>query len=40
VTREDALTALSAGVADAARDHPHEQVVAVFVEVEVEADAP
>jgi len=38
MTREDALTALSAGVADAAREHPHEQVVAVFVEVE--ADAP
>lgn len=37
MTREDALTALSEGVADAADEHPHKQVVAVFVEVETDA---
>lgn len=37
MTREDALTALSQGVADAVDKHPHEQVVAAFVEVEADA---
>lgn len=37
MTREDALDALSLGVADAAREHPNEQVVAAFVEVEADA---
>lgn len=36
MSRDDALNALSVGVAAAAREHPHEQVVAAFVEVEHE----
>lgn len=34
MTREDALRALADGVAEATTDHPHDQIVAAFVEVE------
>lgn len=37
MSRDDAVNALAEGVAEAVAEHPREQVVAVFVEVEADA---